>query len=237
MNEPQQLNHVQEPANLLVAKAYLSRQGDRNNQVLLSERTLQIHHRGKSRAFSLEYIQRIALEHRKLWLPLIGGGIVASLCLLALLHTFTMPYRLLTGAAIGIFAMWWGYRGNMALVVYEQRHHTDFLIPKVEQSLPVFIAFANRFIRRYPLPLQDYCVSLSLPEWQQIQQEGVVVLQQPRQCVAVEEALSQSPGPDHVWAVFEPLRIGARLQWTLQEQVLVAHFQGVLRRDELLRTA
>ncbi len=217
-----------------MARAYLIRQGDAENQAMLSENSLQIKHRGKSRAFSLQYVQRLALEHRKLWLPLIGGGIVASLCLLALLHTFTMPYRLLTGAAIGLLGVWWGYRGSMALVVYEQRHHSDFLIARTEASLPVFIAFANRYIRRYPQPLEQYCVRLSLEEWQQLNLQGSLALNKPRLCVQQEAALRQDPGPDAIWAVFSPLQLANRLQWSLQGQELVVHVKGSLHVQELL---
>ncbi len=233
METYQQPANTQERVSPLIARAYLLRQGDANNQVMLSENALQIKHRGKNRAFSLQYVQRLALEHRKLWLPLIGGAIVASLCLLALLHTFTMPYRLLTGAAIGLLGVWWGYRGSMALVVYEQRHHSDFLITRVEESLPVFIAFANRIIRRYPQPLEHYCVALSLQEWQQLNMHGYLTLNKPRLCVQQEMALHLNPGSEAAWAVFDPLLLANRLQWSLQGHELVVHIKGSLRVQEV----
>lgn len=211
----------------------MGKPGDSNNRMLLRERSLQVYYRGKGRAFALEYVQQLALEHRKLWLPLIGGGILASLCLLALLKTYNIPYRLLAGAAIGLLSCWWGYRGSMALVVYEQRHHTDFLIPAPAQSLQVFVAFANRLIRQYPQPLGEYCVALSMQEWEQLQKTGFVVLQEPRLCVPQQEAVVVSPGEGAYWALFDPFLLGERLQWSLEGSQLVARLQGEVASAEL----
>ncbi|AHM59988.1 hypothetical protein D770_08625 [Flammeovirgaceae bacterium 311] len=233
MEAHQQPYKEQERVSQLIARTPLVREGDAANQALLSEHALQIKHRGKSRAFSLQYVERLSLEHRKLWLPLIGGAIVASLCLLALLHTFTMPYRLLSGAAIGLLGVWWGYRGSMALVVYEQRNHTDFLLSRVAQPVPVFLAFANRLIRRYPQPLGNYCISLSIQEWQQINLRGNITLAEPRLCLQQEVALYQNAGSSALWVAFDPLRLGNRLQWSLEGQELQGRLSGTIRVQEV----
>lgn len=192
-----------------------------------------MYYRGKSRAFSLAYVERLSLEHRKLWLPLIGGGILASLCLLALFHTFNMPYRLLSGVAVGLFGLWWGYRGNTALVVYEQRHHTDYLLRKPFQALPVFIAFSNLIIRRYPQPLGQYSVALSAQEWEQLQKQGFIELKEPRACFPQEIAQWQQAGAGYYWGMFDPFLMGERLQWSLQGKELTAHLQGRLEAQQL----
>lgn len=223
----------QPSASPIIAVSGLEKEGDPQNRLLLTEQSLQIQYRGRSRAFSLEYLERIALEHRKLWLPLIGGGILASLCLLALLETFNMPYRLLAGAAIGILGVWWGYRGSMALVVYEQRHHTDFLLRDVAPSLAIFIAFSNRIIYRYPQSLGLYCIALQEQEWQQLQEQGALVLGQPLLAIPEEIALHRSPGAHKHWMAFDPFRLGGRLQWTLQERELQAHLTGTVQLHEL----
>lgn len=217
-----------EQSNLLIAQAPLGEKSDGNNRILLTERSLQVYYRGKSRAFGLEYVQRLNIEHRKLWLPLLGGGILASLCLLALLQTFTIPYRLMAGIAVGLFGFWWGYRGSLALVVYEQRHHTDFLLPKLTEPLSVFVAFANRLIRQYPRPLGNYCMQLSGQEWALLQQQGFLLLAQPRNCEPEEEVHQKGLPPDVRWVCFDPFTMGEQLQWRLEGGSLKTYLQGRL---------
>ncbi len=217
----------------ILAQTYLSKQGDRGNSLLLSDQSLQVYYHNKGRAFGLEYVQYLALEHRKLWLPLIGGGILASLCFLALLKTFSMPYQLLTGAAVGLLGVWWGYMGTMALVVYEQRHHTDFLVRYPSDTLPVFIAFANRVIRRYPEPLGAYCVALAPDEWQQLQKNSKLELVSPRQCLPQDIAQRQNAGTGLQWAAFNPLLLGPRLHWSLNNQELATHLKGTIYAHEI----
>lgn len=203
------------------------------NRILLTDQSLQLHYRARSRAFSLAYIERIALEHRKLWLPLLGGGILTCFCLLALMHTFNMPYRLMGGAALGAFGMWWGIRGSMALVVYEQRqHHTDFLISHVSKSLPTFIAFANKLIRHYPQSLGEYCVTLSLEEWGRLQQMGSLTLTTPRRCMPAAMAYRQGLRADEFLLSFDPFQMGQRLQWMLEDHELTATLQGTVNATE-----
>lgn len=217
----------------LIAYTFIQKQGDERNVLSLTENALHITYKGKHRAFSLAYLQEVALEHRKLWLPLIGGGILSSLCLLALLHTFSIPFRLLGGAAAGLLMMWWGYRGSMALVVYESRHHTDFLLNSAHQPLELFIAFANRLIRRYPQPMGNYCLELSFQEWQELQEQGQLQLEEARICIPEELSWRQPTGSDKYWLCFDPLRMGNRLQWSMRGKELEAYIQGPLRRNEV----
>lgn len=237
METPQQPQQNTATSPTLLAQTYLTKQGDSANRLLLTPQALQVYYRARGRAFSLEYIQHLALEHRKLWLPLIGGGILASLCFLALLHTFNMPYRLLAGGALGLLGVWWGYRGSMALVVYEQRHHTDFLIGHPAEGLPVFIAFANRLIKRYPQGLGNYCIVLTAAEWKQLQQARTLVLDMPRLSIPQQVAQHQDPGADAQWVAFDPFVLGPRLQWSLQGQELLAHLKGPLHLHELAEHA
>lgn len=234
MEDTPHQHNPQQPLNPVLAVSDLEEQNSKSKRLLLTAQSLQVYYRGKGRAFSLEYLERLSLEHRKLWLPLIGGGILASLCLLALLHTFNMPYRLLAGAVIGAFGIWWGYRGSTALVVYEQRHHTDFLLRQPAGSLPLFIAFANRIIRRYPQPLGEFCIRLSSQEWQQLSESGTLHLDKARRCEPPEIAVRQNPGTEEGhWFAFDPYSMGPRLQWSLNGQELVAHLQGSLSMQEV----
>jgi hypothetical protein len=199
----------------------------------LTDGALHITYRGRHRAFSLAYVQQLALEHRKLWLPLIGGGILASLCLLALLQTFSMPFRLLSGVMAGFLLMWWGFRGSGALVVYEQRNRTDFLLPAENKSLPLFVAFTNRLIRRYPAPLGHYSFLASEQEVQELQRKGALVLEEARLCHPRDSLGGITPTGSGYWLVFDPLRLGSRLHWSLRGQELQAHVQGRLAKQEI----
>jgi hypothetical protein len=236
-------NSAQGDSARLIAFAYLNRQGDARNLLQLTDGALHITYRGRHRAFSLAYVQQLALEHRKLWLPLIGGGILASLCLLALLQTFSMPLRLLSGVMAGFLLMWWGLRGSGALVVYEQRNRTDFLLPVENKSLPLFVAFTNRLIRRYPAPLGHYCFLASEQEVQQLQGRGALQLEEPRLCQPRDSLRAlppigvtpsgEAPQGRGYWLVLDPLRLGSRLHWSLRGQELQAHVQGRLVKQEI----
>jgi hypothetical protein len=150
--------------------------------IALSPEYLQIKAGSRNQAWAWQDVQRLSLQTRKLWLPLIGGTILATLCLIALFTTYKYPWWLMTGSVVGSLLAYYGWQPRPTLVVQENKHHTDFLLSKPAGSLPIYIALANRLAIRYPqdmgrlfLPLERSALqilaqgsSLRITGWQRL---------------------------------------------------------------------
>ena len=130
-------------------------------KIMLSQEYLQVKHGNQHRAWSWEHISKLALETRKLWFPLIAGGIVATLCFVALFTTYKYPWWFMTGTVIGTLAAYYGWQNRTTLVVHEPKHHTDFILANANEELDIAVLLANRIAIRYPQPIGEVRLPVS----------------------------------------------------------------------------
>ncbi len=126
-----------------LALCYLLKEGDENNKVLLSREKLFVHHRKQVHPFDLAHIQSLEITHRKIMIPLIVGGIMASLGGIALFKDIFDPYMVLITIISGLGLFYLGWAGQLCFTVTTNIKDYDFSISTISDNLREFIIFIN----------------------------------------------------------------------------------------------
>lgn len=203
----------------IIASALLQKKNSENHRIWFNADLLQVFYRGRLRVFEMEQISRISFNHRKLMLPVILGGTVACLSLVAIFKTFYDPWLMLTLLCTGCLSAYFGYTGRWVLTIEESKNYSDFFLKSVTPELKAFVAYANTFTGRQPkgvlyLPV-PFSVweraretgSLSFPEAERlyflkelhtIQKEGTVILPVPSlsDYIFISWKKGEEPGED-----------------------------------------
>ena len=234
-----------------VAVCYLHRADDKHNRCWLTAKHLVVVFRGRKHAFELGHIQRIALEQRRAWLPLIIGGIVAPLSLIALLLNLYDPWVLLYIFLPSLLLLYLGWLPYSVMAVHDAVKPHDFRLPSVSSNLRAFIRFANRMA----LTGNNHIYHVARAEaWAQAQSSGTYVpatlpnggfihTSQAEQL----ERLKRSGlfNSDTAWVVLtiDPLRVQAEIKYepgddppgvTFPPDELFPHIYGPLNTDAVV---
>lgn len=126
----------------IVAKCYLKRDNDENNVCLLTESTLVIRYKGKSDHYFIHWVKNIAFKRRIFLIPIVFGGISASLAGIGLFQYFLNPWIMLSILFTSALAIYYGIQGSMALVIITPIKEYDYFISHVSENLRAFSAFA-----------------------------------------------------------------------------------------------
>lgn len=122
--------------------------GSRDEAFLTTE-SFVIRSGNKTRGnFSSDTIRGIRIRHRILWLPLVLGGIITPLALVALVKTFGAFWFLMLTVLAGLFLLYYGYSGSDAVTVTTNVQEYDFFINQVSPHLKAFVAFSQSQLRR-----------------------------------------------------------------------------------------
>lgn len=127
-----------------LAVCSLHRADDERNRCWLTAKHLVVLFRGRKYAFELAHVKNVALEQRRAWLPLIVGGIVAPLSLIALLLNLYNPWVLLYLFLPSLLLLYLGWLPYAVLAVHDAVKPHDFRLPFVSSNLRAFVRFANR---------------------------------------------------------------------------------------------
>ncbi len=129
----------------ILQKCYLKKQGDEQNKIEITHAHLIITLKGNINQYHYDQISSINVTPKKLIIPLILGGIGASLSMLALsIGWYNYQINLM---CVFIFFGWsyYGFIGRDAIVIQEKDNQSIFLI----QSHPDIIKeFVNQFNER-----------------------------------------------------------------------------------------
>ncbi len=160
-----------------IATVYLHEAGNEQNKMWLNQEYLQLVYKGQLKVFPLKNITRISFNHRKLMLPLVIGGIAASLSLVAIMKLFYNPWLTLSLLTAGCLAAYRGYQGSWVLTIEEAKFHSDFFINAITPNLKAFVRYANTFTGHKQQGI------LYLPrhinQWENDQSRGFIRVNQP----------------------------------------------------------
>jgi len=134
--------HINDEA--IIATSYIAKDGDNNNRCFLSKNTLFVKYRGKMEHYSLESVSDIQFKHKLILFPLIAGGVIAPLCLLALLNSIGNPWLLLSGMVAGLLMIYYGYEGTPTLSINSKIKEYDFFIKKPTPNLLAFVKYVRQ---------------------------------------------------------------------------------------------
>ena len=132
--------------NKWIAICYLQKAGDERNKCFFNETELFVITHGREFRIYLELINNITYKNKSLLLPIVAGGLVTSLGLLAWFQNIYFTPYLLFAILGGILLFYFGINGLPALVIQSGNNESHFLLWKRTVNLDVFISYISHYI-------------------------------------------------------------------------------------------
>lgn len=198
-----------------IATCYLQETGNEQHKIWLSREHLHLLYHGRYQVFELQGIHSIAFNRRKLMLPLVAGGIAATLSLVAIFKTYANPWLMLSLLVAGILAAYLGYQGSWVLTIQENKNHQDFFLKTITPNLRAFVNYANTFTGHQP-PGMLY-LPLSLQEWEQASRSESFVLHEKKR-LCFQHEIGNIPPHLSVVVPVNSLDENVRIHWETDEQ-------------------
>lgn len=152
-------------------------------------------------------------------LPLVLGGIAASLSLVAIFKTQYNPWLMLSLMLAGCLAAYRGFQGSWVLTIEEDKTHTDYFLSSVTPNLQAFTAYANTFTgRRQPKGI--LYLPLSPNEWSVAQTQPFLEIKSPRRLYYMSE-ISLLPSDQSVIIPVNSLHQKVVLTWIPEESTQI----------------
>ena len=232
-----------------VAVCYLYRADDERNRCWLTAKHLLVTAKGKKHVFELSHIKRVALEQRRAWFPLIVGGIIAPLSLIALLLNLYNPWLVLYIFLPSLLLMYWGWVPYPVLAVHDAVKPHDFRLPGVSANLQAFIRFVNRMSltgdhRIYHVArADDWAQAQASGEYapESLAQEGFIHASQADQLEQLKRSGLLSANTSWVVLTLDPLLIKSEVKYEPAQHEgasaeLFPHIYGPLNTDAVVET-
>jgi len=125
---------------------YLKEEGNDAHKITLSDQRLIVVKSNKSHKFTRDEVKKLEINHRILLLPIIGGGIIASLSLLAIFEAYQSVFFLLTIFMTSLLLFYYGWQGELVVTIITRIKDFDFKIAGKTDNLEAFINFTNNQI-------------------------------------------------------------------------------------------
>ncbi len=123
-----------------ITKCYLGKLNDESNKCVLYQDQLVIIKNGRENVFPLEEGLTFQFDHKKWMLPLISGGILGSLTLVAIFKGLYYPWYSLFSLIIASILLFIGVEGSHVLIVKAGSVAINFPIRSDSQDIIKFIA-------------------------------------------------------------------------------------------------
>jgi hypothetical protein len=129
------------------AVCYLGKEGDENNMITLDKEKLSVIKNGKRNEFDISDMLQASAGHKRLLLPLILGGIISPLSLIAIYENTFSPFLLLAVFFAGLFLLYLGITGSEVLIVYFSKGKEEHVfLRSIPENVSRFLFFLNMFI-------------------------------------------------------------------------------------------
>ncbi len=210
-----------------IATCYLYQTDDERNRCWLTSQHLYVRSRGKTKRFDLERIQQLSVEYRRWWFPVVAGGILAPLSLLAILLNLYNPWWLIS-LLVGSMLLWyWGATQHAVLAIHQPHHRQDIPLLAVTPNLRAFLQFTNRFLRQ---GLQKLYVSADPAAWQEAQRSGVyrpAALRQQGFISAYSlDQVKKQKASTTLWLAIDPVKASIPIRYEAEGEQLSPRIYG-----------
>jgi uncharacterized protein (DUF952 family) len=148
----------------VIAQCYLSEDNDTKNTIHFDERTIVIRSRGAVNRFDLKTPTVLAIEDKKLMLPLIFGGLGACFLLLMLWHNLFDPTPILVMFMASLVGVYFGWQGSTMLIVYQNGNPFSLPLRTKTENLQKFTDFFNDYQKGFQNKL-IYHIAYK-PDWE-----------------------------------------------------------------------
>ncbi len=153
------------------AFCYLYEQGDDRNKCALTVTNLIITYKGTETNYLLKDINHVKFHEKKLLLPLIVGGIIASLGLTANLSGYYNPWLTMSLSIAGIYLFYYGWSGTWTLSLDTSLGNKDYYLRGVSLNLKAFVRYLNYLLLEETDGFNEYSKFYYLSkyvDWQQV---------------------------------------------------------------------
>ena len=153
------------------AFCYLYKQGDERNKCTLTETILIITNKGIEDTYLLKDLNHAEFYEKKLLLPLIAGGIIASFGLTAYLSGYFNPWLTMSVSIAGIYSFYYGWSGTWTLTLDTSLGNKDYYLRGVSLNLKAFINYLNYLLMEETGGFNQYTKFYYLCkylDWQQV---------------------------------------------------------------------
>ena len=130
-----------------IAMCYLQQAGDERNKCYYNKSELFVITHGREFRIKLEQVDSIFIKNKLLLLPVILGGLIASLGMVAFFQNlYYSPYLLFLILA-GILLFYFGMNGLPAFVIRSGNYENHFILWKKTGNLNAFTDYLSFFLK------------------------------------------------------------------------------------------
>lgn len=206
----------------IIAQCYLQKGADNANVCYLSEQKLFVKQFNRMHVFPLESILAIEFKHKLLLFPLIIGGIMSPLSLIALFNEILNTWLMMGAFVGGLLILYYGVEGSNTMTVVTSIKEFDFFLRAPSKNLKAFISFVLKYGKR-GIPIA-YFLLVTEQEWSQAQQAGSLHLQEPRELL--EDKVTKQ---GMITLRLEPLDSGIAVNYIYSKNgALIPSIQGLV---------
>lgn len=157
-----------------IAVCNIAKANDDQNKCALTQDHLYVTRKGKHHAFELDQITKITFKQKKLLFPLVLGGVVGSLFLIAGFNFLVNIWIALIIGLAGMLLFYYGWVGSQTLAIHTKIKEYDIFIDEVTSPLQAFVAIVNdNFILGKNKNI-TYYLPLSKASWQKATELGYI---------------------------------------------------------------
>jgi hypothetical protein len=129
------------------AVCYFGKEGDEKNMLTLDKKNLSIVKNGKRDDYDISDMQQASKGHKRLLLPLILGGVVSPLSIIAIYDNTFSPFILLGVLFVGLLLLYIGQTGSDVLIFNHSRGKEEYVfLRSIPDNVDKFLFFLNMFL-------------------------------------------------------------------------------------------
>lgn len=197
-----------------LAKCYIQEENNEDNTCYLSRDNLYIKKRGIISHFPLDSIINITFKNKIFLIPIVFGGIIGSLSMIALFNAYYNVWVMMSLMMGGFALLYYGVEGGHALIVQTNVKEYDFFIRSASPNLKSFVTFVVNFQHRGEDALIHYFV-LNKDIWDVTLVSGHLELKSSITLSAQKPTYSQ----DEVLLAVNISEVGANLRYIIDSKL------------------
>ncbi len=214
MNEP---SHI-------IAICYIAKTDDAQNKCVLTQDHLYVTRKGKQNAFELDQITQVLIKQKKLLFPLVLGGVVGSLFLIAGFNFLVNIWIAMIIGLAGMLLFYYGWVGSRTLTIYTKVKEYDIFIDQETSPLQAFMSMVNDHFILGKNKTIKYYLPLAKDKWQQAEELGYIESPDTGLRLYSEQLRSN----DRITIVIDPAQIPNPINYRMDEgsQEVVPYIYG-----------
>ena len=135
---------------------------------------MYITRKGKQYAFELDQVTKVAFKQKKLLFPLILGGVIGSLFLIAGFNFLINIWLALIVGLAGLLLFYYGWTGSLTIAVHTKVKEYDIFINEATTPLKAFVTMLNEYFVLGKNKNIQYYLSVTKEVWDEASKRGYI---------------------------------------------------------------